>query len=84
MCSQQIYTAVHFVDKLKPFCNRPFKNINKPTEVRYELLTQHEKTFHTSRNHLIQYYPKKILFFPHIQSYNEQNREIHHDSDNQT
>ena len=73
--------AVHLQDKLKPFCSDPFKNVNRPTEVTYELLTQKGKTFHTHGNHLIPYYPKELLLFPHIRLYNEQKFEITHDLD---
>ena len=59
----------------------PFKIVNKPTEVTYEVLTLKEETFLTHRNHLIPYCPKAPLFFPHFQLYNEQIPIIFNDSD---
>ena len=63
------FKQVQFSDKLKPLRNGPFKIINKPTDVTYELLTSEGFTFHTHRNHLVPYYPKEPLLFPHIQKY---------------
>ena len=40
-------------EKLKPVQKGPFKTINKPTEVLYELVTKDGKSFQTSRNQLI-------------------------------
>ena len=45
----------------------PFELTNK--HVFYEFLTQDGKTVHTQRNHLIPYYAKEVLLFPHIQSF---------------
>ena len=69
------------MDKLEPLPDGPCKIINYHTEVPYELLTQGRKTIHTQRNHLIPDYFNELLLFPHIQSGNEQNPEINHDSD---
>ena len=49
ICSPSNLTAVHFLDKLKLFRIGPFKIINKPTEVTYELLTQDVEIFHTHK-----------------------------------
>ena len=74
----QIFHVVQFSHKLEPFHNGPFKITYKPTEVTYELLTQDGKTFHTHRNQEISYYPKELMLFPHIQSYNERKSEVNH------
>ena len=47
------FGVVQFPDKLKPLRNGPFKLLNKPTEVTYELVTSDGKIIHTHRNHLI-------------------------------
>ena len=75
------FKFVQFSEKLKPLRIDPFKSINKPTEVIFELLTQILKSFHTHRTHLISFYLKEPLLFPHIQSYIEQNPETLLDSD---
>ena len=72
--------AVQFSDETKPLPNVPFKIQIKPTKVTSELLSQNGKTFHTQRNDLIPIYPKKLMLFPQIQSYNEQKSEIYEDS----
>ena len=66
---------------MEPLRNDPLKKINNPTKVTYEHLTPDGKTFDKHLNHLIPYQPKELSFFPHIQSYNEQNPETFHDSD---
>ena len=49
-------------DKLKPHRNGLFKTFNKPTEVRYEPLTQDGKTTYANRNQLIPFYPEEPNF----------------------
>ena len=61
---QKDFNAVHVSDKLKSFREAPFKNINEPTEVTHELLTQVGNTIHTHRHLTLPYYPKKPCFFP--------------------
>ena len=39
------------------------------SDVTYELLSQGGSTFHFHRNHLIPYYPKTTLLFPHLCSF---------------
>ena len=51
---------------MKPLDNGPFKILNKPTEVKYELLKQNEKRLHAHRIKLIPYYTKEPLLFPLI------------------
>ena len=61
------FTHVHFSDKLKPL--RPYKVIDRLSDVTYELLAQDGSTIHVHRNHLIPYYPKEPLLDPHLRSF---------------
>ena len=62
-------THVHFSDKLKPFRIGPYKTIDRLSDVTYELLAQDGSTIHVHRNHLIPYYPKEPLLYPHLRSF---------------
>ena len=73
--------AVQFSDELKPFRDGPFSIFNKPAEVTYEFIIEEGKKFPTEKNHFFLYSPEETLFFPHIQSYHEQNPGTTHDSD---
>ena len=66
---KQNFTHVHFSDKLKPFRIGPYKIIDRLSDVTYELLAQGGSTTHVQRNHLIPYYPKEPLFYPHLRSF---------------
>ena len=63
------FTRVHFSDKLKPLRIGPYKIIDRLSDVTYELLEQDGSTVHVHRNHLIPYYPKEPLLYPHLRSF---------------
>ena len=63
------FTHVHFSDKLKPLRIGPYKIIDRLSDVTYELLAQDGFTIHVHRNHLIPYYPKEPLLYPHLRSF---------------
>ena len=52
------FLHVHFSDKLKPLRIRPFRIINKISEITFEIFNQDGYTSHIHRNHLVPYYPK--------------------------
>ena len=62
-------THVHFSDKLKPLRIGPYKIIDRLLDVTYELLSQDGSTVNVHRNHLIPYYPKEPLLYPHLRSF---------------
>ena len=63
------FTHVHFSDKLKPLLIGPYKILDRLSDVAYELLSQDGSTFHIIRNHLIPYYPKEPLLYPHLRNF---------------
>ena len=63
------FTHVLFSDKLKPLRIEPYKIIDRLSDVTYELLAQDGSTVHVHRNHLIPYYPKEPLLYPHLRSF---------------
>ena len=63
------FTHVHFSDKIKPLRIGPYKIIDRLSEVTYELLAQDGSTIHVHRNHILPYYPKEPLFYPHLRSF---------------
>ena len=63
------FTHVHFSDKLKPLRIGPYKIFDRLSDVTYELLAQDGSTIHVHRNHLIPYYPKEPLSYPHLRSF---------------
>ena len=63
------FTHVHFSDKLKPLWIGPYKIIDRLSDVTYELLSQDGSTIHVHRNHLIPYYPKEPLQYPHLRDF---------------
>ena len=63
------FTQVHFSDKLKPLRIAPYKIIDRLSDVTYELLAQDGSTVHVHRNHLLPYYPKEPLLYPHLRSF---------------
>ena len=65
---KRIFTHVHFSDKLKPLRIGPYKILDRLSDVTYEFLSQDGSTFHIHRNHLIPYYPKEPLLYPHFRN----------------
>ena len=63
------FTQVVFSDKLKPLRIGPYKIIDRHSDVTYELLSQDGSTVHVHSNHLIPYYPKEALLYPHLRSF---------------
>ena len=63
------FTHVHFSDKLKPLRIGPNKILDRLSDVTYELLAQDSSTVHVHRNHLIPYFPKETLLYPHLRSF---------------
>ena len=63
------FTHVHFSDKLKPLRIGLYKILHRLSDVTYEHLSQDGSTFHTHRNHLIPYYPKELLLYPHLRNF---------------
>ena len=63
------FTHVNYSDKLKPLRIGPYKIIDRLSDVTYELLAQDGSTIHVHRNHLIPYYPKEPLLYPHLRSF---------------
>ena len=63
------FTHVHFSDKLKTLRIGPYKIFDTLSDVTYELLAQDGSTIHVHRNHLIPYYPKEPLLYPHLRSF---------------
>ena len=63
------FTHVHFSDKLKVLRIGPYKKLDRLSDVTYELLSQDGSTFHIHRNHLIHYYPKEPLLYPHLRNF---------------
>ena len=59
-------THVHFPDKPKPPRIGPYKILERFSDVIFELLSHDGTTFHIHRNHLIPYYPKEPLLYPHL------------------
>ena len=60
------FAHVHFSDKLKPLRIGPYKILDRLSDVTYELLAQDGSTLYVHRNHLIPYYPKEPLLYPHL------------------
>ena len=63
------FLHVHFSDNLKPLRIGPYKIIDSLSAVTYELLAKDGSTVHVHRNHLIPYYPKEPLLYPHLRSF---------------
>ena len=49
--------------------SRSYKNLDRLSDVTYELLSQDGSTIHVHRNHLIRYYPKEPPLYPHLRSF---------------
>ena len=63
------FAHVHFSDKLKPLRIGPNKTFDRLSGVTYELLAQDGSTLHVHRNHLIPYYSKEPLLYPHLRNF---------------
>ena len=63
------FTHVHFSDNLKPLRIGPYKIIDRLSDVTYEFFSQDGSTVHVHRNHLIPYYLKEPLLYPHLRSF---------------
>ena len=63
------FAHVHFSDKLKPLRIGPYKILDRLSDVTYELLAQDGSTLHVHRNHIIPYYPKEPLLYPHLRNF---------------
>ena len=59
------FAQVHFSDKLKHYRIGPYKNLDRLSDLTFELLAQDGSTLHVHRNHLIPYYPKEPLLYAH-------------------
>ena len=61
---------MHFSEKLKPLRIGPYKILDRLSlDVTYELSSQDGSTFHIHRNHLVPYYPKEPLLYPHFRGF---------------
>ena len=47
----------------------PYKILDRLSDVTYELLAQDGSTSHVHRNHIIPYYPKEPLLYPHLRNF---------------
>ena len=64
-----LHTFIFLSDKLKPLRIGPYKILDRLSDVTYELLAQDGSTLHVQRNHLIPYYPKEPLLYPHLRNF---------------
>ena len=69
MVLKRHFAHIHFLDKVKPLRNGPYKILDRLSDVTYELLAQDGSTLHVHRNHLIHYYPKEPLLYPHLRNF---------------
>ena len=54
---------------MKPLRIGPFKIVNKPSDITYEIVNQDGYTSHIHRNHSVDYYPKEPVIFSFLQQY---------------
>ena len=47
----------------------PYKILDRLSDVTYALLAQDGSIVHVHRNHLIPYYPKEPLLYPHLRNF---------------
>ena len=81
------FTHVHFSDNLKPLRSGPYKIIDRLSDVTYKLLSQDGSMVRVHRNHLIPYYPKEPLLYPHLRSFmrvSQPNSKFYNQSNMQT
>ena len=56
------------------------KIFDRIADVTYELLAQDVSTSHVQRNHLIAYYPKEPLLYPHLRNFMRFSDSINYDN----
>ena len=60
------FSHVHVSEKLKLLRIGLYKIFDRLPDVTNELLSQDGSTLHVHKNHLIPYYPKEPLLYPHV------------------
>ena len=73
------FAHVHFSDKFKPLRIGPYKILDRLSDVTYELRAQNGSTLHVHSNHLIPYYPKESLLYPHLRQFMRFSDSINYD-----
>ena len=63
------FSHIHLPDKRKPLRIGPYKILDRLSDVTYELLSQDGSILHVHRNHLIPYYSKEPLLYPHLRNF---------------
>ena len=63
------FAHVHFSDKFKHLRIGPYKILDRLSDFTCELLAQDGSTLHVHFNHLIPYYPKELLLYPHLRHF---------------
>ena len=63
------FAHVHFSNKLKHLRIGPYKILYRLSDFTCELLAQDGSTLHVHINHLIPYYPKELLLYPHLRHF---------------
>ena len=63
------FTHVHFSDKFEALRIGPYKILDRLSDVTFEFLSQDGSTIHNHRNHLIPFYPKEQLLYPHLRNF---------------
>ena len=58
-----------FQTNSNPFRIGPYKILDRLSGVTYALLAEDGSTVHVHRNHLIPYYPKEPLLYPHLRNF---------------
>ena len=76
------FAHVHFSDKLKPLRIGPYKILDRLSDVTYDFLAQVGSTLHVHRNHLIPFYPKEPLLYPHLRHFMQFADSINYDINN--
>ena len=74
------FAHVYFSDKPKPLRIGPYKILDRLSDVTYELLAQDGSTLHVHRNHLMPYYPKEPLLYPHLRHFMRFSDSINYDN----
>ena len=66
---KRIFTQVHFTDKLKLLLIGPYKILDRLSDVTSGLFSQNGSTLYVHRNHLMPYYPREPILYPHLRSF---------------